>query len=220
MAMNDSDARRARPSADGARERTGAAPDAARRAPRATPALGRAAIAASLLAGALAAGPLGAQTPGKSASGSANPTITGPVAHHWWDGGVRRPLRVDGQQAARFPAGKSAGAGVLVPAATVAAKSGADPDAVSPVLRDDSGAARALPGGVIVTLHDAPADEADARRRLAALGVAAVRPIGADLRAWLVAAPAGLESLALANRLHESGAVAAQPNWWQPRSKK
>lgn len=163
-----------------------------------------------------------AQPAGKSAAPpSGAPASAGPTTHYWYDGGARRPLRVDPNQAARFATGKSAPSAVLVPATTVAAgKAAGGTDAVSPLLRDDNGAARALPGGVIVTLPGEPADDTTARQRLQALGLMPVRAIGAGLRTWLVAAPAGLESLALANRLHESGQVAAQPNWWQPRVKK
>ena len=163
-----------------------------------------------------------AQPTGKSAThsiGKASPM--GPTTHYWYDGGVRRPLRIDPDQAARFSTGKSAAAAVVVPAAAVAAgKAATGTDAVSPLLRDENGAVRALPGGVIVTLQGEATDDASARQRLHALGLAPVRPIGTGLRTWLVAAPAGLESLALANRLHEGGQVAAQPNWWQPRVRK
>ena len=146
---------------------------------------------------------------------------TGPDASlYWYDGGVRRPLQVDADHVARFGADTSRrAADVIVPAA-LAAKDDSGTGARSPVLRDASGAPRALPGGVIVTLPPDVASEADARARLAALGVQPVRSIGAGARVWLVAAEAGLPSLQLANRLHESGAVTAQPNWWQPRATK
>ncbi len=47
------------------------------------------------------------------------------------------------------------------------------------------------------------------------------REIGGSGRVWLVATPAGLASLDLANRLHESGDFeSASPNWWQFRARK
>lgn len=103
------------------------------------------------------------------------------------------------------------------------------PAGVSPVLRDALAPAhvRALPGGVIVTLKappagtDAAAREATARSELVEAGLEPVRAIGPTDRVWLVASPAGLESLAIANRLHESGQFeSATPNWWQSRALK
>lgn len=137
---------------------------------------------------------------------------------YWYDGDARRPLQVDAQLVARLgAAAKSARpADVIVPAGLVAKD---DASAVSPLLRDASGVPRALPGGVIVTLPADPGAEA-ARARLRALGVEPVRPIGAGTRVWLVASEPGLASLHLANRLHETGSVSAQPNWWQPRATK
>ena len=149
-------------------------------------------------------------------TGSADPG----ASLYWYDGNVRRPLQVDADHVARFGAGTSRRADEVIVPAALAAKDDSGTSTRSPVLRDASGAPRALPGGVIVTLPPDTAGEADARARLAALGVQPVRPIGAGARVWLVAAEAGLASLQLANRLHESGAVIAQPNWWQPRATK
>ena len=141
-------------------------------------------------------------------------------ALYWYDGDTRRELRVDASSVARFgPEAKSARAADVILPADLARKDAASSQALSPLLRDEAGQPRALPGGVIVTL---PADttEQDARRRLQALGVQPLRPIGAGARMWLIAAEPGLASLDLANRLHETGLVSAQPNWWQPRAKK
>jgi hypothetical protein len=137
------------------------------------------------------------------------------AALYWYDGDTRRTLQVDAQHVARLgPTAKSARpADVIVPAGLVAKE---DAAAVSPLLRDASGVPRALPGGVIVTLPADPGAD-QARARLRALGVEPVRPIGAGARVWLVASEPGLASLHLANRLHETGSVSAQPNWWQPR---
>lgn len=100
---------------------------------------------------------------------------------------------------------------------------------VSPVLSDATAPAdaRALPGGVIVTLKAAPAGtdpatrEAAARSQLVQAGLAPVRTLDPSGRVWLVASPAGLASLTMANRLHENGQFeSATPNWWQARALK
>jgi hypothetical protein len=89
---------------------------------------------------------------------------------------------------------------------------------VSPVFRDASGRPRALPGGVIVSLKQALAEE-DAQAALAAAGLVPLRRIGE--RMWLVESPPGIESLEMANRLQEEGRFGfAQPNWWQPKATK
>lgn len=142
------------------------------------------------------------------------------AAYYWYDGETRRTLRIDGSSVARFgPQAKSARAADVIVPAEFARKDVSPSETVSPLLRDEAGQPRALPGGVIVTL---PTDttELEARQQLQALGVQPVRAIGAGTRMWLVAAEPGLASLQLANRLHETGQVSAQPNWWQPRAKK
>lgn len=139
---------------------------------------------------------------------------------YWYDGDTRRELRIDASNLARFGAqAKSARAADVIVPAEFARKDVGPSETVSPLLRDEAGRPRALPGGVIVTL---PADmtEQEARQQLEALGVQPLRAIGAGTRMWLVAAEPGLASLQLANRLHETGRVSAQPNWWQPRAKK
>jgi hypothetical protein len=100
---------------------------------------------------------------------------------------------------------------------------GSEATAVSPVFRDRAGGQgqpRALPGGVIVRLREGTGDAA--RQALFARhGLQPVREQSGGTGAWLVAAPAGLPSLELANRLYESGDFAgASPNWWQPRTRK
>ena len=93
------------------------------------------------------------------------------------------------------------------------------PGTASPVFRDDNGAQLALGGGVVVRLR--AADRAYARERLASAGLQPVRPLDPDGHAWLVASPAGMPALELANRLHESNEFeSAAPNWWRPRSLK
>jgi hypothetical protein len=89
---------------------------------------------------------------------------------------------------------------------------------VSPVLRDDTGRARALPGGVLVVMKH-PVDEVAARALIARAGAVPVRRVAETI--WLLEGPTGLGSLELAERLHETGVFAsAQPNWWIERSLK
>jgi hypothetical protein len=145
------------------------------------------------------------------------------TSQYWYDGGQRRPLYLSAEKAADFgPVGKSraTAADVLVPAHAVAGKFARD--GISPVFSDQpSGStARALPGGVIVTLKN-ELPEAEARAFLEARGLQPVRHLGSDKKVWLIAGDPGIGSLELANRLFESGEyTAAQPNWWQPRAKK
>lgn len=90
---------------------------------------------------------------------------------------------------------------------------------VSEVLRNEAGSPRALPGGVIVRVHES--DRRNAYDVLVDAGLHPVRAIDPEQRSWLVESPAGLESLELANRLHESGRFeSASPNWWRPRALK
>jgi hypothetical protein len=172
--------------------------------------------------------PAGAQTPGAPGAGplepSVLPLVTGKPARVaakaaptlWWhDGGVRRPLTIDAALEADFTPRVGKDTTVLRPAG-LTGKSAAT--GVSPVLRDDTGRARALPGGVLVVLR-APLDEASARLALTQAGAVPVRALTDTL--WLVEGPTGLGSLELANRLHDSGRFAsAQPNWWVQRTLK
>ncbi len=136
--------------------------------------------------------------------------------HAWHDGATIRALTLDPGLRADFSAGLAARPVVL--RASPGPLKDVSPALQSPVLRDESGRARALPGGVVVTFAAAP-DDAAARALLAAHGATAVRPLSA--RAWLVESPAGLASLELANRLAATGAFAgAQPNWWVERALK
>lgn len=148
---------------------------------------------------------------------------------HWYDGGKRHALLVDPARVADFSE-KSARARVPLRPASQAEKGSASlPAGVSPVFRDADapGRLRALPGGVIVTLkvppagNDAGAREAQARRELVAAGLEPLRAIDPEARRWLVASPAGLPALELANRLQESGDFeSAAPNWWRQRTLK
>jgi len=130
----------------------------------------------------------------------------------WHEGPVRRSLqRVPQWQADFTPR--------VPPRPVLGRPDGTEnPALVSPVLRDESGQLRALPGGVLVVLRSA-LDETDAQRFFASVGVTPVRQITDTL--WLLQAPAGLPALDLSNRLNDSGLFAsAQPNWWTPRARK
>lgn len=130
----------------------------------------------------------------------------------WHEGSVRRSLqRVPDWQADFTP---------RVPQRPILGRPDGTENAalVSPVLRDESGQLRALPGGVLVVLRTAY-DEAGAQRFFASVGVIPVRRITDTL--WLLQAPAGLPALELSNRLNDSGLFASvQPNWWTPRARK
>jgi len=159
-----------------------------------------------------APGPL--ERPAVATAAKPSRLVAKSVPTHWWhDGSVRRPLTLDMSLEADF--GPAVGTDVIRPARDASAGAGG---LVSPVLRDDRGRLRALPGGVLVVLQ-APLPEADARGLLEASGVRPVRALGQVL--WLVEGPVGLGSLELANRLHTSGRFAsAQPNWWVARTRK
>ncbi len=139
----------------------------------------------------------------------------------WYDGDRKRVLQVDPEWVADFRGPKpNLERAPEQPATAAAGKSSPALSAgQSQVLRDETGAPRALPGGIIVRLRDA--DVPDASRLFAELGLTPVRAIDPEERTWLVESPAGLESLALANRLHETGRFeSATPNWWRPRALK
>jgi len=171
--------------------------------------------AAAQTSGAPGVGPLDPATLG-TVTGKPARIVTKAAPTLWWhDGTARRPLRVDAALEADFTPRSAKDAAVLRPAAPTTKAAAA---LVSPVLRDDTGRARALPGGVLVVLRE-PLDEASARLALVQAGAVPVRALTATL--WLVEGPTGLGSLELANRLHDSGRFAsAQPNWWVQRTLK
>lgn len=145
--------------------------------------------------------------------GTVQATPASPLA--WHDGAVRRPLVVEPSLEADFTPRAGKDASPIRPVGTVAKSVSA---LTSPVLRDETGRLRALPGGVLVVLA-APLDDAGARVLIGRAGAVPVRALGAST--WLVEAPAGLASLELANRLHATGLFAsAQPNWWVARTLK
>ncbi len=158
-----------------------------------------------------------AVTPATDAAGS-TATPNASTGRVWYDGEHRRELQVDPEWVVDFRTAKPQFER-RDPARFGTEKSDGLVAGVSPVLRDSNGEPRALPGGVIVRLRDA--DLADPRKALAEAGLEPVRPIDPQQRTWLVASPAGLDSLALANRLHESARFeSVTPNWWRPRALK
>ena len=137
------------------------------------------------------------------------------ATHVWHDGNSARRLTLDETLEAHFPGGLLPEGGVLRPAGSTDRAQAAQ---ISPVLRDESGRPRSLPGGVVVVLK-APMDETSAR---ALIGQAGAIPLQALTdRLWLVQGPIGLGSLRLANQLQAAGVFeSAQPNWWMPRTLK
>lgn len=162
-------------------------------------------------------------SPGADAAGAGGAQRTDAAAQQrfWYDGEHRRALHVDPDWVVDFSGAKpKLEQRAAIPDATsAAAKSTGPAPGQSEVLRDETGAPRALPGGVIVRLHER--DVGDAAKLFAELGLKPVRALDPQQRTWLVEAPAGLESLALANELHDSGRFeSAAPNWWRPRALK
>jgi hypothetical protein len=144
--------------------------------------------------------------------------IAGPAAAadnlYWYDGDQRRPLVLDSERVVVFAA-KSAPQIRLK--SLVSEKTLGETPAP---LFSHQGNQRSLPGGIIVTLVG-NLNENSARALLVSDGLQPVRMLADNPNQWLVASPAGLASLELANRLHESKKYqAVQPNWWQPRVKK
>jgi hypothetical protein len=141
------------------------------------------------------------------AAAGENGAAAGAMALGWYDGDRWRSLTVVPQRVVDF----TPRPGDRVPIIETGT-----PDALrSPVLRDESGRLRALPGGLLVQLRS-PLAPAQARALLQAAELQPTRAISDTL--WLVDSPLGLASLHLANRLHRSGQFASvQPNWWLER---
>jgi hypothetical protein len=150
---------------------------------------------------------------------------------YYYDGAVKRPLTVDSQLWAANQGDEPASKGaVTLRSSTASEKSVASAVSTeqqratlrstkgSPVFRSGtSGAAMALPGGVILTPKT---DDPDMVDKLRAKGLIVERAIGGT-GAYLVQSESGLSALELANRLHESGEYAhVSPNWWRERQKK
>jgi hypothetical protein len=157
---------------------------------------------------------------GTSAANATQRTDAGTQQRFWYDGENRRELQIDPDWIVDFRGSRPNLERHTPPGATQSAEKEATlAPGQSVVLRDETGAPRALPGGVIVRLYER--DVGEAQKLFAELGVVPVRALDPQQRTWLVEAPAGLESLALANRLHESGRFeSAAPNWWRPRALK
>jgi hypothetical protein len=156
----------------------------------------------------------------KDVSTKAAVTSSTNAAHFWYDGAERKFLAMDSDRVVRFQAdGK---ASVLAKAFSQEKSVLKTASETESPLFIENGRRRALPGGLIVSLKQAR-DEQDAREQLVARGLTPVRLIPGDAQArnWIVASPTGLETLSMANRLHESGQFASvAPNWWTELQKK
>lgn len=142
--------------------------------------------------------------------------------HAWHDGTAFRTLSLDPTLEACFAAGPLPQDRALGPEGRVLRPAGSTDRAqaahISPVLRDESGRLRSLPGGVVVVLKT-PMDETGARALISQAGAVALQALSDRL--WLVQGPVGLGSLTLANQLQAGGLFeSAQPNWWMPRTLK
>ena len=137
------------------------------------------------------------------------------TTHAWHDGTAIRMLSLDPTLEAHFAAGVLPQERVLRSAGSTGRDAAAQ---VSPVLRDESGRPRSLPGGVVVVLKT-PMDETGARVLISQAGAIPLHALSDRL--WLVQGPVGLGSLRLANQLQAGGLFeSAQPNWWMPRTLK
>lgn len=191
-------------------------------------ALALAGLASAHLSFAADAGQAPPRKPDATAAGkAAGPTGVGKAAnaarHYYYENGQKKTLRVDPGWVADFasPPKPEPGKPRTPVKRFIGGEKGLEtlPSGSSPVFRDDNGAMRALAGGVVVRLREA--DVPDARARLADAGLLPIRQLDPEGRSWLVASPAGIPSLELANQLHESGKFeSATPNWWRPRSLK
>jgi hypothetical protein len=158
------------------------------------------------LAGAAQAQTHPPQGPGAQGTGGTD-EVESAMALGWYDGDRWRPLTRVPHRVVDFTPRPGDRVPVIEPGT---------PDTLrSPVLRDESGRLRALPGGVLVQLRR-PLPPEQAQALLQGAGLAPTRAINDTL--WLVDSPLGLASLQLANRLHRSGQFAsAQPSWWLER---
>lgn len=79
---------------------------------------------------------------------------------------------------------------------------------------------RALPGGVIVRFEP-DWSEARVEEWVGAQGLTVVQALLQTLNVYEVATAPGMESLEVANALHETGEVVyANPNWWTPKGRR
>ena len=161
--------------------------------------------------------------------------------YHWYDGQRKRTIELDPELIAEFTGSRSAAKSVApmsgleaadeaqggvrfwrvgegagespVSASTKAAR--ASNRKFSPVFRNRGGRGkRALPGGIIVTFASSMSDEA-CEAWIAGKGLVIQSKLTKGRQIYVIETPAGMESLELANTLHESGEVeSASPNWW------
>lgn len=161
-----------------------------------------------------------------SSKGTANQTNTNQITTYWYDGSRKRMLTIDRSSIADFGSlTKPKSAPEITTSEILSSKAKSD-SRTSPMLRNaQSGQlAGALAGGVLVRMTRAVEAE-DAQAMAKAFGATVKHPLGTATSVghelWLFDSPAGLASLELANRIHESGQVkSAAPNWWKPRALK
>ncbi|MGH1357311.1 MAG: hypothetical protein ACRBC3_00970 [Burkholderiaceae bacterium] len=151
---------------------------------------------------------------------------SGQNATYWYDGTRKRMLTIDHSSIADFGSVMNPKSAPEITRADLLSSKISSDHQTSPMLRSaESGQLTgALAGGVLVRLTRPMAME-DAEAVANAFGAQVRRPLGSPVAAghdlWLFDSPAGLESLELANRIHESGQVkSAAPNWWKPRTLK
>lgn len=153
-------------------------------------------------------------------------------SHYWYDGDTKRPIAVDPEligevqldatRGARSSRGVTHAPIKIVKRSLLQART-ADVLPTTPVFRDSRSklaSMRALPGHVIVHFpQDWSSEKVLDWSRQQRIAVGERLNVGANT--YLILAGAGLSSLALANRLYETGdVVAAYPNWWQQTSKR
>lgn len=158
--------------------------------------------------------------------------VAQPVTHYF-DGGIRRTVTLDPELLAHFAAppspvssgtamGRTVGAGSAEPFVKLHRRTDPLPRTVggvsSPVYREGTspaGRLMALPGDVMIRFKPDWSD-GQVRDWASAKGLTLVRKLNITGQWYLVASPAGIASLELANTLHQSGELlSATPNWWK-----
>ena len=130
------------------------------------------------------------------------------VQYYWYDGDIRRVIQLETQPE------KSTRQVAEHPGETAAASTSEG----EPAFRED-GQLKTLPGGVIVKFSPTW-DSGQIAQWMSDWGFTDYRPLGAS-HTWIIATEAGLSSLELANRIHESGEVIyASPNWSVERQRR
>lgn len=142
---------------------------------------------------------------------------SGMQAYTWYDDGTPKRVFLDRSLVAEL--GSSAGGAQrairIRQRAAAEAERSSDAAHTAPVFRDsEGGRLRTLPGNIIVRLHP-QWGEAEVQSWLVGQGLTELRRMPFGRNILVVAAPPGMASLELANRLQQSGSVvSAQPDWW------